>query len=171
MSHLVCYPAFPELDVCAGEIDGSKTETIKVSRQGSWWTLRKKEEPKEGPRNEQVTEAAISRRPTASRSESSFWTPRRRGSDSSSKEDTPLPPLPTSSDSGRKASAEVVPGHRAPPSRSNTFDFWPMRKTEEPEEISTDQRPSPSKTMSEPDLTSTKPRSRGNTVDGKRADC
>ena len=129
--------------------------------------MRKKEEPKD----EQVTEAAISRRPTASRSESSFWTPKRRSTDSYSKEDTPLPPLPTSSDGGRKASAEVVPGHRAPPSRSNTFDFWPTRKTEEPEEISTNHRPSPSKAVSESDLTPARPRPRGNTVDGKRENC
>jgi len=156
-----------ELNVCAGEIDGSKTETIKVSKHGSWWTLRKKEEPK----SEQVTEVTTSPRPTALRSESSFWSLKRRSSSSYSKEDTPLPPLPTSSDSHKKVSTEVEPGHRAPPSRSNTFDFWPTRKTEEPEEISTNHRPTPSKAISEPVLTSSKSRPKGETADGKCADC
>lgn len=139
-------PAFfsHQLTVYVGDIDSTKTQTIKVSKQtGSWWSTRKKEESAPDA-NKPVAKSESVRRPSRSFSLLSL------GSSSRDEDERPLPALPTTSNSDKKAKEETASNRRMP-IRSST-DFWPMRKREEPEEISAEQRPSHVKSSSEGDL-------------------
>lgn len=139
------------------EIDRSKKETIRFSKTGSWWRMRKREDTREEP----VAKTEASQRPTPlRRSSSSFWNMKPKGS----KDDAapPVPPLPSSTEKGVKVGTiSDASTRRKPPARSNT-EVWSMRKVEEPEEIfSPGVMPSvPSKTESAANESTTKPKLR-----------
>lgn len=129
-------------------IEKTKTETIKVQKAGSWWTLRKREH---NDASEAMTSEA-SVRPTLSHSETSIWSKKM----TKEPEEAPLPPIPTRSDSLLSSKDSVVdtraPPRRAP-SRSASDIFWPVGRhskdeavvSAEPSSSSNTQHPVPSR--------------------------
>lgn len=157
-----------------GDIDTAATETIKVQgkRSGLWWNLGRKDS-----KSQDTPAASEDARPAPSRSDSSLW-----GLKKSTKEgeEAPLPPAPSRSNSsfwtmkGTKDDAEVS---RPEPTRSGSDIFWPSRKVvrDEPEEMSSNQRPAPPKMKSDTAVLTARgtPKpptpSRSNTVDSDSA--